>query len=109
MARLWYGSGLRLLKCLRLRVQDLRVQRHEILVRRGKGGKDRVTMQPPVLVEPIEQQIMREGQLHQEDLAAGCGRVALPDCGRPRDRPVTTVPMADQCLDLGQLVPARLA
>jgi integron integrase len=79
MSRLLYGSGLRLMECLRLRVQDIRVQRREILVRRGKGGKDRVTVLPPVLVESIEKQIIRVGLLHQEDLAAGGGQVALPD------------------------------
>lgn len=79
MARLLYGSGLRLMECLRLRVQDIRLQRHEIVIRHGKGGKDRMTMLPPGLVEPIEKQIIRVRLLHEEDLAAGFGRVALPD------------------------------
>lgn len=79
MARLLHGSGLRLMECLRLRVQDVRVARHEVLVRHGKGGKDRVTMLSPMLVGPIEKQLLRVRLLHDEDLAAGFGRVALPD------------------------------
>jgi integrase len=79
MVRLLYGSGLRLMECLRLRVQDIRSQRNEPLIRHGKGDKDWVTMLPPVLAEPIRKQIIRVRLLHDEDLAAGFGRVSLPD------------------------------
>jgi integron integrase len=78
IASLLYGTGLRLMECLRLRVQDVDFRRNEILVRAGKGGKDRRTMLPRSLVEPLQREIERARMLHQSDLAAGCGLAALP-------------------------------
>ena len=79
MAVLLYGSGLRLLECLRLRVKDLVFERAEIVVREGKGGKDRLTMLPAAAVEPLRRQLERVKALHERDLAAGYGAVYLPD------------------------------
>ena len=78
MASLMYGSGLRLSECLRLRVLDLEFERHEIVVRDGKGGKDRVTMLPVALVDSLREQLQRARTLHVSDLADGWGRVELP-------------------------------
>jgi integron integrase len=78
-ASLLYGSGLRLLECLRLRVQDLDFGRCEITVRQGKGGKDRKTMLPPSLVVPLRVQMDQVAFLHRRDLARGLGQVWLPD------------------------------
>jgi integron integrase len=79
MAALMYGSGLRLLECVRLRVKDLDFDRGELAVRNGKGQKDRVAVLPARLVEPLRAQIARVARQHQEDVAKGCGTVALPD------------------------------
>jgi len=78
-ARLLYGGGLRLLECLRLRVKDVDVSRREILVRDGKGQKDRVTMLPESLVPQMQVQMETVRQLHARDLANGHGEVWLPD------------------------------
>ena len=78
-ARLLYGGGLRLLECLRLRVKDVEVSRREILVRDGKGQKDRVTMLPESLVPQMQVQMETVRQLHAGDLANGHGEVWLPD------------------------------
>ena len=78
VARLLYGSGLRILECLRLRVKDIDLSRHEILVRDGKGAKDRVTMLPESVVEPLRRHLERVRELHAEDLNAGFGSVYLP-------------------------------
>jgi len=78
-ASLLYGSGLRLLECLRLRVQDLDFGRCEITVRQGKGGKDRLTMLAPSLVDPLRAQLHQVAELHRRDLARGLGQVWLPD------------------------------
>jgi integron integrase len=75
---LLYGAGLRLLECLTLRVKDLDLSRGEIRVRRGKGGKDRVTMLPGIARPLLEQQLLRVRALHARDLREGAGRVALP-------------------------------
>jgi integron integrase len=77
-AELMYGSGLRLLECLRLRVKDLDFERGEVLVREGKGDKDRVTMLPRALAGPLRAHVERVRDLHAADLAAGFGRVYLP-------------------------------
>lgn len=79
IASLLYGSGLRLLEGLRLRVKDVDLARKEIVVREGKGGKDRVTMIPQQLVEPLRAQIARTKAVHEADLARGKGEVWLPD------------------------------
>ena len=79
MASLLYGSGLRLLECLRLRVQDVDFGRREITVRQGKGGKDRRTMLPAGLESALRAQLDQARRLHQRDLALGFGAVWLPD------------------------------
>lgn len=76
---LLYGSGLRLLEGLRLRVKDVDLRRREIIVRDGKGGKDRVTMVPAPLVAPLRAQIAHARAVHEADLARGKGEVWLPD------------------------------
>lgn len=78
-ARLLYGGGLRLLECLRLRVKDVEISRREILVRDGKGQKDRVTMLPESLVPLMLEQMASVRRLHARDLANGHGEVRLPD------------------------------
>lgn len=75
---LLYGSGLRVMECLRLRVKDIDFVKREILVREGKGFKDRVTMLPGALVEPLKQHLIKVQALHDEDLAAGFGEVYMP-------------------------------
>jgi integron integrase len=78
VANLLYGAGLRLLEALRLRVKDLEFSRGEILVRDGKGQKDRVTMLPRSLVPGLQQQLQAVRVLHEQDLAEGFGRANLP-------------------------------
>jgi integron integrase len=78
MAGLLYGSGLRLLECLRLRIKAVDFGQRHILVRDGKGQKDRVTLLPQTLEAPIRRQIERVRLLHQRDLDDGYGRVYLP-------------------------------
>lgn len=78
MGRLVYGSGLRLMECVRLRVKDVDFRRGEIVVREAKGNKDRVTMLPQRLVEPLQHHLKRVKLLHEEDVMAGHGRVWLP-------------------------------
>ena len=78
VAVLLYGSGLRLLECLTLRVKDLDLEGGEIRVRRGKGMKDRVTMLPAVARPALERQLARVRALHARDRADGAGRVVLP-------------------------------
>jgi integron integrase len=79
MASLLYGAGLRLMECLRLRVKDVDFSRKEILVRDGKGFKDRVTMLPAALIEPLRKHLARVRELHGQDLAEGYGAVFLPN------------------------------
>lgn len=79
MASLLYGAGLRLLECVRLRVKDIEFERGELIVRDGKGQKDRVTMLPAMLAEPLRAHLARVKRLHEEDLAAGHGDVYLPN------------------------------
>lgn len=78
MASLLYGAGLRLMECVRLRVKDVEFSRHEIIVREGKGGKDRVTMLPVSLVAPLQSYLEKVKSLHNRDLAEGFGDVYLP-------------------------------
>jgi len=78
VAGLLYGSGLRIMEALRLRVKDLEFTRGEILVREGKGFKDRVTMLPAMLVEPLKAHLKRVKVLHDQDVAEGFGEVYLP-------------------------------
>jgi integron integrase len=79
MAGLLYGAGLRREECCRLRVHDVDLDRQQIIVRQGKGGKDRVVMQPRSLRPELERQLTWRRQLHERDVAAGLARVALPD------------------------------
>jgi len=79
MGMLLYGAGLRLIECLRLRVQDVDFVRHEIFVRDGKGHKDRVTMLPRAAAGPLVRHLDRRRALFDADCAAGAGSVALPD------------------------------
>jgi integron integrase len=79
MGQLMYGSGLRLLECLRLRVKDIDFGRGEITVRAGKGNKDRRTMLPAAVRPALTQHLDRVKLLHEKDLAAGYGRVYLPE------------------------------
>lgn len=77
-ARLMYGTGLRLMECLSLRVQDVDFARNEILVRDGKGAKDRVTMLPAVLKIPLQDHLRCVKALHERDIHDGWGHVPLP-------------------------------
>lgn len=77
-SRLMYGTGLRLMECLNLRIQDIDFERNEILVRNGKGAKDRVTMLPETLKNPLQEHLERVKTLHQTDIKEGWGRVPLP-------------------------------
>jgi integron integrase len=79
MARLMYGTGMRLTECLELRVKDVDLERLEIVIRQGKGAKDRMTMFPRTLVEPMREHLVRVRQIFDRDRAACVGGVALPD------------------------------
>lgn len=78
LASLLYGTGMRLMEGLRLRVKDIDFERREIIIREGKGNKDRVTVLPESLIEPLRQRLRKTQQLHQTDLDAGYGEVHLP-------------------------------
>jgi len=78
MASLLYGGGLRLMECVRLRVKDVDFHYRQLLIRDAKGQKDRVTMLPDSLIEPLRTHLARVRQLHQQDLGEGYGRVYLP-------------------------------
>ncbi|MBI4607023.1 MAG: integron integrase [Planctomycetes bacterium] len=78
VASLLYGAGLRLLECLRLRVQDVDLEANQITVRDGKGAKDRVTMLPQVVKGLLRQHLERGWRIHERDLWEGYGAVALP-------------------------------
>ncbi len=78
MAQLLYGSGLRLMECLRLRIKDIDFDYRTITVRDGKGEKDRIVPLPETVIPDLRRQIERVRLLHEEDLAAGFGEVDLP-------------------------------
>lgn len=78
MAGLLYGSGLRLMECVRLRIKDVDFGYLRITVREGKGGKDRVTMLPVNLAAALERHFRKVKAQHEEDLARGFGRAFLP-------------------------------
>jgi len=77
--KLLYGTGMRLMEAVRLRVKDVELSRKEIIIRDGKGGKDRVTMLPESLVEPIRAQLAMRHAWHDQDIASGKVGVWLPD------------------------------
>ncbi len=79
MGSLLYGTGMRLMECVRLRIKDVDFERGEIVVRQGKGAKDRRTMLPRSLDEPLQAQLAEAARIHQRDVAAGFGRVWMPD------------------------------
>jgi integron integrase len=79
MARLLYGTGMRLMECVRLRVKDVDFERREILIRDGKGAKDRVTMLPLALTEELREHLARRRKLYEADAAQGKAEVYLPD------------------------------
>jgi len=104
---LLYGSGLRLLECLRLRVKDIDFQRNEITVRDGKGGKDRVTMLPAAVKALLQAHLEKVRRQHEKDLARDLGRAPLstrspastrvpivsgPGSGSSRPRHTTSTP-----------------
>jgi integron integrase len=78
IANLLYGAGLRLQEALRLRVKDLDFGFKQIVVRDGKGGKDRFTVFPVKLIEPLQKQLQFAQKLHEKDLRSGLGRVDMP-------------------------------
>jgi len=78
IASLLYGTGMRLLEGLRLRVKDVDFERREVIVREGKGAKDRVTVLPENLILPLKEQLNLAQALHRRDLEAGYGEVWLP-------------------------------
>ena len=78
MAMVLYGTGLRLNECISLRVQDLDFSRNSIVVHDGKGSKDRMTMLPAALVQPLQEHLKRVQAIHRQDLKDGWGHVYLP-------------------------------
>ena len=74
-----YGSGLRLLECVELRIKDVDLDLREMRVRDGKGRKDRITTLPVTLVEPLTAHLVRVRALYELDVSDGCGWVAVPD------------------------------
>ena len=78
MARLLYGSGLRLMECVRLRVKDVDFAYQQLIIRDAKGAQDRITMLPHTVHEPLQRHLAKVKVIHEEDLAAGYGEVYLP-------------------------------
>lgn len=78
MASIIYGGGLRLMECLRLRVKDIDLQLGQLVIRDAKGQKDRVTILPRTLIDPLRTHLARVHQIHETDIQAGFGRVFLP-------------------------------
>jgi integron integrase len=79
MARLMYGTGLRLMECLRLRVKDVELVRHQLIVREGKGAKDRITMFPASLVDGMTRHLTAVRKVYERDRSVGTAGVELPD------------------------------
>lgn len=79
MARLLYGTGMRLMECCRLRVKDIDFGQREILIREGKGAKDRVTMLPETLILPLQEHLAKRRRLYEDDFGKGMAEVFLPD------------------------------
>jgi integron integrase len=78
MADLLYGSGLRLMECVRLRVRDVDIPRRQLIVKEGRDGVDRTTMLPQTVIAPLQRQLDYAKALHQQDLREGYGEVYLP-------------------------------
>ena len=78
MAHLLYGTGLRLMECLRLRVKDVDFDMNQLTVRDGKGKKDRVTMLPEIVKLNLQQHLEKIKLIHKQDLSEGYGEVYLP-------------------------------
>jgi len=78
MARLMYGTGVRLLECLRLRVKDIDFHRRQVTVRKGKGGKDRQTVLPVGLMAPLQEHLIQVQVQHRKDIEKGAGFVEMP-------------------------------
>ena len=78
MVALLYGAGLRLQECLELRVKDIDLDRRQIVIRRGKGQKDRPNILPTAVIEPLARHLESVKRQHEHDLARGFGRVVLP-------------------------------
>lgn len=93
MAKLLYGSGLRLMECIRLRVRDLDFERKLIYVRAAKGGKDRTTLFPESLHPLMKSQVEAVEKFHQKDMADGYGEVYLPGA-LARNTPMPPNPLA---------------
>ena len=85
LASLMYGTGMRVLEALRLRVKDVEFERREILIREGKGNKDRVTVLPENLMLPLQEHIAASRRLHTKDLSEGYGAVFLPHAFAAKD------------------------
>jgi integron integrase len=79
MAQILYGSGLRLMECVRLRVKDIDFAYKTITVRNGKGDKDRVTPLPEMILPDLKRQVEKVRLLHEEDLSVNSGAVYLPN------------------------------
>ena len=78
MGQLLYGAGLRVMECVRLRVKDVDFGYRQIVVRDGKGRKDRVTMLPALIIDTLKRHLLKVKQVHDADLRAGFGAVYLP-------------------------------
>jgi integrase len=100
IASLMYGAGLRLMECLRLRVQDIDFARNEITVRDGRSAKDRVTMLPESLKTPLQNHLRRVKTIHEKDVRDGWGRVQMPDA-------LDRIPHCPYRLALAMGLPAR--
>ncbi|MBP7030986.1 MAG: integron integrase, partial [Spirochaetes bacterium] len=79
IARLLYRTGMRLNECLSLRILDVDFEQNEILIHNGKGSKDRRTMIPQILIQPLKEQIVNVQKIHNQDILDGYGEVELPD------------------------------
>lgn len=106
MAEVMYGSGMRVSECCALRMKDVDLERRQVTVRGGKGNKDRYTVLPETLVEPMQRQMAERRRRHEHDLARGEGRVPLPDAfARKAPSAATTLawqfvfPAARRCVD----------
>jgi integrase len=84
MVMLLYGAGLRLMECLQLRIKDIDFTSNQIIVRAGKGDKDRHTMLPTAVKEPLAKHVEIIKEQHRRDLERGLGRVAVPNALDPK-------------------------